>query len=100
MPLCIHPLTLARALPLAFLLAVLSGCASVSPEQLAAVEAKINAASKEAQAAKKEADAAMQRSSEAAAAADRAQGTADSATTCCRETSDKIDRAFTKKMKK
>jgi hypothetical protein len=91
--------TLILALSTAGLLAV-AGCATVSPEQLAAVEARANAAANEAKSARQAADGAMQRSSEANTAAERAQSTADSALSCCRENTDKIDRMFKKAMQK
>ena len=81
-------------------LGVLSGCASVKPEQLAAVEAKISSAVSEARAASSAAKSALDAANAASAAAAKAQSTADAALACCGENKDRIERMFEQTMKK
>jgi hypothetical protein len=92
--------TFIRFLTLALSVGLFSACATVTPEQLASVEAKANNAANEARSARQAADGAVQRASEAASAAERAQSTADSAVSCCRENTDKVERMFKKAMQK
>ena len=86
---------------IAVAMGALSGCASsVKPEQLAAVEAKINSAMSEARSASSAAKSAMDAATAAAAAAAQAQSTADAAMACCGENKDRIERMFEQTMKK
>lgn len=86
---------------IAVAMGALSGCASsVKPEQLAAVEAKINSAMSEARSASSTAKSAMDAAAAAAAAAAQAQSTADAAMACCGENKDRIERMFEQTMKK
>jgi hypothetical protein len=93
---------------IAVVMGALSGCASsVKPEQLAAVEAKINSAMSEARSASSAAKSAMDAATAsadaataAAAAAAQAQSTADAAMACCGENKDRIERMFEQTMKK
>lgn len=81
-------------------LGALSGCASVKPEQLAAVEAKINSAMSEARSASSAAKSALDKANTASAAAEKAQATADATLACCGENKDRIERMFEQTMKK
>lgn len=81
-------------------LGFIASCATITPEQLAAVEAKANNALSEARAANQNATAAHQHAEEAANAAAAAQGTADAARACCQGNTDKIDRMFRRAMSK
>ena len=102
--------TLSRAVRIATATAVMAGltaCATVKPEQLAAVEAKASSAMSEARsassAAKSAMDAATTASKAATAASEaaaKAQSTADSALACCGENKDRIERMFEQTMKK
>jgi len=78
----------------------LSGCATVKPEQLAAVEAKASSAMSEARSASSAAKAAMDAANAAGAAAASAQSAADAAMSCCSENKDRIERMFEQTMKK
>ena len=79
---------------------LVSACASVTPEQLSAVEAKATSALSEARSAKGAADNAMKAASAAAEAAASAQAAADAAMACCNENKDRIERMFEQTMKK
>jgi len=78
----------------------LSACATVKPEQLAAVEAKASSAMSEARSASSAAKAAMDAATAAGAAAASAQSSADAAMACCSENKDRIERMFEQTMKK
>ena len=78
----------------------LTACATVKPEQLAAVEAKISSAMSEARSASSAATNAMAAATAAADAAAKAQSTADAALSCCGENKDRIERMFEQTMKK
>ncbi|TDJ64804.1 MAG: hypothetical protein E2O35_08165 [Proteobacteria bacterium] len=84
----------------AVVLGTLSACATVKPDQLAAIEAKANSAMSEARSATSAAKSAMDAATAAAAAAATAQSTADAAMTCCSENKDRIERMFEQTMKK
>ena len=90
----------ARAVLVAAAVGVLSACATVKPEQLAAVEAKVNSAMSEARAAASAAKGAMDAANAASQAAARAQSTADAAMACCGENKDRIERMFEQTMRK
>ncbi len=85
---------------LAFTAALASGCATITQEQFAAVQATANNALEEARLAAAKADNAHTIASEAAFAASEAQKTAESALACCNDNADKIERAFEKAMSK
>lgn len=85
---------------IAVALGALSGCASVKPEQLAAVEAKISSAMSEARSASSAAKSALDTANAASAAAAAAQASADAALACCGENKDRIERMFEQTMKK
>jgi len=78
----------------------LSACATVKPEQLAAVEAKASSAMSEARSASSAAKSAMDAATAASAAAANAQSSADAAMSCCGENKDRIERMFEQTMKK
>jgi hypothetical protein len=84
----------------AAVLGTLSACATVKPEQLAAVEAKANSAMSEARSAASAAKSAMDAATAASAAAATAQSAADAAMACCSENKDRIERMFEQTMKK
>ncbi|MBT8446703.1 MAG: hypothetical protein KJO38_06125 [Gammaproteobacteria bacterium] len=90
----------ARACALTAAAALLTGCATVTPEQFSALEAKANNALSEARTAAGAANNALNVASEAAEAARQAQSTADAALSCCNENSDKIERMFEQAMRK
>ena len=84
-----------------------TACSTVSPEQLAAVEAKVTSAvsdarkaASDASSAMKAAQAAQSTADAAAAAAASAQSAADSAMSCCNGNKDRIERMFEQTMKK
>ena len=81
-------------------LALMYGCATVTPEQLSAVESKASSALSEARAAASTANGAMKLASEAAEAAKQAQSAADAAMACCSENKDRIERMFEQTMRK
>lgn len=85
---------------IAVVMGTLSACATVKPEQLAAVEAKISSAMSEARSASSTAKAAMDAANAAAAAAASAQSSADAAMACCGENKDRIERMFEQTMRK
>ncbi len=89
-----------RMAAVAVVLGALSACATVTPEQLAAVEAKANSAMSEARSAASAANSAMDVATDAAAAALEAQVAADAAMTCCSENKDRIERMFEQTMRK
>ena len=78
----------------------LTACATVKPEQLAAVEAKASSAMSEARSASSAAKSAMAAATAASEAAAKAQSTADAALACCGENKDRIERMFEQTMKK
>ena len=84
----------------AVILGGLSACATVKPEQLAAVEAKANSAMSEARSASSAAKSAMDAATAAGTAAAAAQSSADAAMACCGENKDRIERMFEQMMKK
>ncbi len=90
----------ARFTILAMTAALATGCATVTQEQLDAVQATANNALSEARLASKQASTAHTIASEAAYAAQQAQKSAESALACCNDNADKIDRAFEKAMTK
>jgi len=95
--------TLSLAVRIAIVAAVVSGltaCATVKPEQLAAVEAKASSAMSEARSASSAAKSAMDAATAASEAAAKAQSTADAALACCGENKDRIERMFEQTMKK
>ncbi len=88
-------------------IALVSGCSTVSSDQLSAVEAKVTSAVSDARKAASDAAAALkaaqgaQASADAAqASADAAKSTAEAAMTCCTENKDRIERMFEQTMKK
>ena len=78
----------------------LSACATVTPEQLAAVEAKISSAASDARNASSTANKALEVANGAAAAASAAQSAADAAMACCNDNKDRIERMFEQTMRK
>ena len=85
----------------------LSGCATVTQEQLDEAMSMARQAQSDANAAKQAASAAQQTANEArstASAAQRAasaaQGAADSANSCCSANSEKLERMFRESMRK
>jgi hypothetical protein len=85
----------------AVVLGVLSGCgASVKPEQLDAIAAKVSSAEAAARSASTAAATALTAANAAGAAAANAQTTADAALACCGENKDRIERMFEQTMKK
>ncbi len=80
--------------PLAFLRA------TVKPDQLAAVEAKISSAMSEARSASSTAKNALAAATAASEAAAKAQATADDALSCCNDNKNRIERMFEQTMKK
>ena len=95
--------TLPRVVRIATVTAVMAGltaCATVKPEQLAAVEAKASSAMSEARSASSAAKSAMDAATAASEAAAKAQSTADAALACCGENKDRIERMFEQTMKK
>ena len=78
----------------------LTACATVKPEQLAAVDAKATSAMSEARSAVSTANNAMAAATAASEAAAKAQSTADAGMTCCTENKDRIERMFEKTMAK
>ncbi len=96
-----NPLSVAiRTATVAAIFGGLSACATVKPEQLAAIEAKASSAMSEARSAASAAKAAMDAANAAAAAAANAQSSADAALSCCSENKDRIERMFELTMKK
>ena len=79
---------------------LVTGCTTVTKEQLDEVRGIANNALSEARAAQGAANNALNRASEAAEAAGRAQSTADQAAACCRDNTARIDEAFKKAMQK
>ncbi len=95
--------TLSLAVRIAIVAVVVAGltaCATVKPEQLAAVEAKASSAMSEARSASSAAKSAMDAATAASEAAAKAQSTADAALACCGENKDRIERMFEQTMKK
>ena len=78
----------------------LSACATVTPEQLSAVEAKASSAMQEARSASSTAKSALDAANKAAEAAASAQDAAQAAMSCCNENKDRIERMFEQTMKK
>ncbi|HCU89999.1 MAG TPA: hypothetical protein DGR97_08645 [Gammaproteobacteria bacterium] len=78
----------------------LTACATVKPDQLAAVEAKISSAMSEARSASSTAKKALAAATAASEAAAKAQATADDALSCCSDNKDRIERMFEQTMKK
>ena len=89
-----------RVTTAAIVIGALSACATVKPEQLAALEAKVSSAQSEARSAAGAAKAAMDAANEAKAAAASAQSAADAAMACCNENKDRIERMFEQTMRK
>ena len=85
---------------IAIIAGAMSACATVTPEQLSAVEAKASSAMSEARAASSAAKSAMDAATAAAEAAAKAQSSADAAMACCSENKDRIERMFEQTMKK
>lgn len=88
-------------------LGLASGCSTVTPEQLSAVDAKATSAMSDARTAAtnaanalKTAQAAQEAASAAQATADSAKSTAEAAMACCNENKDRIERMFEKVMNK
>ena len=93
-------LTALRTSIIAFGLVGLSACATVTPEQLSAVEAKVSSAMSEARSASSTAKQALDAANKAAEAAASAQSSADAAMACCNDNKDRIERMFEQTMKK
>ncbi len=91
---------IARVSALALAAALATGCATVTQEQLDAVQATANSALSEARSASAQASNANKVASEAAYAAQQAQKTADAALACCNDNADKIESMFEKAMMK
>lgn len=68
-----------------------SACATVTPEQLAAVESKANSAMSDSRDAMARANNAFQVANEANELARNAQSTAEAALSCCNDNANKID---------
>jgi len=73
-----------------------AACATVTEEQLAAVESKANNALSEARSAAASANNAMNVAGEANEAARSAQATAETALSCCNDNADKIEQLLEK----
>lgn len=89
-----------KACVLGVVIGGLSACASVTPEQLAAVESKISSAVSDARKANSTANKALEVANGAAAAASAAQSAADAAMACCNDNKDRIERMFEQTMRK
>jgi hypothetical protein len=89
-----------RAALVAGVVGLMVGCSNVTPEQLAAVEAKASEAMSKASAASANADKAMKAATDAGAAAQAAQSAADAAMACCNDNKSRLDSMFEKAMKK
>ena len=83
-----------RAAAFAFGLAVVTGCASVTTEQLDAVRATAEAAQNAANAAQRTANEARQLASGAQSTANQALSAAQDAQACCDATNQRLDRMF------
>ncbi|MEM7467255.1 MAG: alanine-zipper protein [Pseudomonadota bacterium] len=89
-----------KACALGVIIGALSACATVTPEQLAAVESKISSAASDARNAASTANKALEVANGAAAAASAAQSAADAAMACCNDNKDRIERMFEQTMRK
>lgn len=89
-----------RTALVASVLGLTVGCSNVTPEQLAAVEAKASEALSKAGAAAADAKNAVAAASAAAEAARTAQSTADAAMACCNDNKSRLDAMFEKAMQK
>lgn len=81
-------------------LAITSGCATITPEQLAEVKAMAMSAAGDANQAIGTANNALSVANDANSAAQSAQSTAELALECCNANSTKLDRMFQKAMMK
>lgn len=81
-------------------LALASGCASISKEQLDEVRAMAEQAVSSSESASATADKAMSTAESAMSKADAAMNAASGAQACCDANSERIDRAFQKSMQK
>ena len=83
-----------RAAALVGSFAIVTGCASVTPEQLDAVRATADAAQNAANAAQRTATQAQQAASGAQSTANQALQAAQAAQACCDATNQRLDRMF------
>ena len=83
-----------RAAALVGSFAIVTGCASVTPEDLAAVRATAEAANTAATAAQRTATTAQQAASGAQSTANQALQAAQAAQACCDATNQRLDRMF------
>ena len=81
-------------------IAMVGGCATITPEQFDAVRATAESAAADANQAIGTANNALSVANEANIAASDAQKTAETALACCNDNASKIDRAFMKTMAK
>ncbi|MFK8067555.1 MAG: Lpp/OprI family alanine-zipper lipoprotein [Gammaproteobacteria bacterium] len=79
---------------------LVTGCSSITVEQLEATTAIANNALAEARAAQGTANNALSVANDALSAAASAQSAADSAQSCCNANSERLDRAFSRAMSK
>lgn len=79
---------------------IVTACATVTPEQLMAVEAKADAANNAATAAQRTAQQAQQAASGAQSTANQALQAAQAAQACCDATNQRVDRMFEQLQKK
>ncbi len=89
-----------RAALVAGVVGLMAGCSNVTPEQLAAVDAKASEALSKAGAASSSADKAMKEATDAAAAAQAANAAASAAQSCCNDQKSRLDSMFEKAMRK
>ena len=91
---------LIKATIVAASIALVGGCATITPEQFEAVKAQAASAAADANQAMGTANNALSVANEANITALDAQKTAETALACCNDNAAKIDRAFTKAMAK
>lgn len=91
---------LVTALGLAIALAFISGCSSITPQQLQAIQQTADQALAEAKEARLQANQAQNLASEAAYEAEQAKNSASNALECCNENTTRLDRMFEKAMMK
>lgn len=89
-----------KAAVLAASFSLMGGCATITPEQFAAVESMAKSAAEDANSAMGTANNALAVANEANYTATEAQKTAEMALNCCNENSTKLDRMFQKAMMK
>ena len=92
--------SLIKTTVLATSIALVGGCATITPEQFEAVKSQAAQAAADANQAIGTANNALSVANEANIAASEAQSTAETALACCNDNASKIDRAFSKAMAK